>query len=226
MAIECRLHPETELPDAALLARLEKLAASLVSDVFGRWAGSTGLLPVAAVKPGQVVVGPVFTVRTRPGDNLVVHKALDLARPGEILAVDAGGSCERAILGGLMGSYAKKRGIAALVVDGAVRDKSDLDRIGLPVFAAGLNHLGPYKDGPGDLRGRISLGGISVSDGDIIVGDEDGIAVIPRERLEEIVELAEAKFDAEAAEAAAIEAGTWNRQWVDNALSIVTVPRS
>ena len=226
MAIECRVHPETELPDPHLLARLEKLAASLVSDVFGRWAGSTGLTPVAAMKPGHVVVGPAFTVRTRPGDNLVVHKALDLARPGEILVIDAGGSLERAILGGLMGAYATKRGIAALVVDGAVRDKSDLDRLSPPVFARGLNHLGPYKDGPGDLRGRVSIGGVSVSDGDIIVGDDDGIAVIPRERADEIVALAEATAAAAAAEAAAIEAGTWNREWVDAALALTTVPRA
>ncbi len=224
MAIECRLHPETELPDAALLARLEKLAASLVSDVFGRWAGSTGLVPVAALKPGQVVVGPAFTVRTRPGDNLVIHKALDLARPGEFLVIDAGGGRGRALLGGLMGQYATARGVGALIVDGAVRDKSDLDRLSPPVFATGLNHLGPYKDGPGELRGRVSIGGVSVADGDIIVGDEDGIAVIPRERLEEIVTLAEAKAEAEAAEAAAITAGTWNRDWVDNSLTIVEVP--
>jgi len=211
------------MPAPDLLARLETLAASLVSDVFGRWAGTTGLAPVAALKPGQVVVGPAFTVRTRPGDNLVIHKALDLARPGEILVIDAGGGRERALLGGLMGQYAMARGIAALVVDGAVRDKSDLDRLSPPVFATGLNHLGPYKDGPGELRGKVSIGGVSVSDGDIIVGDEDGIAVIPRDRLEEIVELAEAKAEAEAAEAAAISAGTWDRRWVDAALTVVTV---
>src|SRR5699024_2355042 len=126
---------------------------SLISDVSGRWAGAPGLLPVAAVPAGHVVAGPAFTVRTRPGDNLVVHKALDVARPGEVLVIAAGGAQDRAILGGLMGRYAAERGIAALVIDGAVRDRSDLDRFAPPVFAAGISHLGPYKDGPGELRG-------------------------------------------------------------------------
>lgn len=220
MATECLLHPATDLPDANLLRRLEALASSLVSDVFGRWAGATGVLPVAALAPGQVVAGPALTVRTRPGDNLVVHKALDIARPGEILVIDAGGQPDRAILGGLMGQYARTRGIAALVVDGVVRDKSDLDALAPPVFALGLSHLGPYKDGPGELRGPVSLGGVSVADGDLVVGDEDGIAVIPRARAEEIVAAAERKHAAEAAEAEAITAGTWGRSWIDEALHV------
>src|SRR5699024_5037864 len=126
-----------------------------------------------------------------------VHKALDVARPGEVLVIAAGGAQDRAILGGLMGRYAAERGIAALVIDGAVRDRSDLDRFAPPVFAAGISHLGPYKDGPGELRGSVALAGVAVSDGDLIIGDEDGIAVIPRAMAEEIVELAERKAEAE-----------------------------
>lgn len=224
MAVDCLLHPESPMPEPELLGRIERLAASLVSDVFGRWAGSTGIMPVAALPPGRVLAGPAFTVRTRPGDNLVVHKALDLARPGEVLVIAAGGGRDRALLGGLMGQYAASRGIVALVVDGAVRDKSDLDRLSPPVFATGLSHLGPYKDGPGELRGPVSIGGLAVEDGDIVVGDEDGIAVIPRARAEEIVALAEQKAAAEAAEAAAISEGRWDRSWIDAALRIVAAP--
>lgn len=220
MSVECFLYPESALPEPELLTRLEKLASSLVSDVSGRWAGAEGLQPIAGLAPGQIVVGPAFTVRTRPGDNLVVHKALDLARPGEVLVIAAGGSTDRAILGGLMGQYAKDRGIAALVVDGAVRDGSDLDRLAPPVFAAGISHLGPYKDGPGELRGPVALSGVAVLDGDIVVGDEDGIAIIPRARLEEIVELAEGKLAAETAEFEAISAGSWDRSWIDKGLTI------
>jgi len=222
MAVECFIYQESDLPDAALLARLEKLASSLVSDVSGRWAGAGGLLPVAGLAPGQIVVGPAFTVRTRPGDNLVVHKALDLARPGEVLVIAAGGATDRAILGGLMGEYAKERGIAALVVDGAVRDGSDLDRLAPPVFAAGISHLGPYKDGPGELRGPVALSGVAVLDGDIVVGDEDGIAIIPRARLEEIVLLAEEKLAAEIAESEAISGGIWDRSWIDEKMLMRT----
>lgn len=224
MPIECRIHAATVLPSSELITRLERLAASLVSDVFGRWAGAPGLLPVAGLRPGQVVAGPALTVRTRPGDNLVVHKALDLARPGEVLVVAAGGQTDRAILGGLMGEYALARGIVALVVDGAVRDRTVLDESAPPVFAAGLCHLGPYKDGPGELRGPVTIASLVVHDGDIVVGDEDGVAVIPRDRLEEVVTAAEEKDAAELAEFAAIASGTWDRSWVDAALRMVEVP--
>jgi regulator of RNase E activity RraA len=220
MAVDCLLHPSSPLPASALVERLTRLATSLVSDVFGRWAGAPGLLPVAGLRPGQVIAGPAFTVRTRPGDNLVVHKALDIARPGEILVVAAGGATDRAILGGLMAQYASRQGIAAIVIDGAVRDRSVLDKIACPVFAAGVSHLGPYKDGPGELRGPVSIAGLVVSDGDLIVGDEDGVAVIPRERAEDIIGAAEAKRDAEEAETAAISAGTWDRSWIDTALRV------
>ena len=183
MVSDCRVHPVKPLPDRDVLRRLETLASSLVSDVSGRWAGAPGLLPVSGLAAGQVVAGPALTVRTRPGDNLVVHKALDLARAGEVLVVAAGGHTDRAVLGGLMGQYAATRGLAALVVDGAVRDRSALARWAPPVFAAGISHLGPYKDGPGELRGTVAVAGLVVTDGDLVVADEDGIAVIPRGRL-------------------------------------------
>jgi regulator of RNase E activity RraA len=218
--VDCLLHPSTPLPPPTLVERLERLATSLVSDVFGRWAGAPGLLPRTGLKPGQVVAGPALTVRTRPGDNLVVHKALDIARPGEVLVVAAGGATDRAILGGLMGQYCSRQQFAAIVVDGAVRDRSDLDRLAPPVFAAGISHLGPYKDGPGELRGTVSIAGLAVSDGDLVLGDEDGVAVIPRGRAEEIVAAAEAKREAEERESAEIDAGTWDRSWIDAALRV------
>lgn len=224
MPVDCPIHPAAPLPPSELIDRLRKLATSLVSDVFGRWAGAPGLLPVAGLAPGQVVAGPALTVRTRPGDNLVVHKALDLARPGEVLVVAGGGQTDRAVLGGLMGQYASTRGLAALVVDGAVRDRSDLAALAPPVFAAGVSHLGPYKDGPGELRGPVALAGVAVADGDLVIGDEDGIAVIPRGRADEIVALAEEKRSAEEAESKAIANGTWDRGWIDAALRLVELP--
>jgi len=220
LPVDCPLHPETPLPGPGLVKRLQALATSLVSDVSGRLPGATGLLPVNPLEPGQVVVGAALTVRTRPGDNLAVHKALDLARPGEFLVVDAGGSVERAILGGLMGHYATTRGLVGIAVDGAVRDRSDLQRLAPPVFARGLDHRGPYKDGPGELRGPVSIGGLPVANGDLVVADEDGLTIVPRSRAEEITAAAEAKARAEEAEYAAIAAGTWDRSWIDAALSV------
>lgn len=218
MTTEFVLHPPHDMPPPSMIERLEHLQASLVSDVFDRWSGAVGLGPIAGLRPGQVVAGAAFTVRTRPGDNLVVHKSLDLVRPGEVLVVAAGGHVDRAIIGGLMGQYATKQGVAALVIDGAVRDRSDLDDSAPPVFAAGLCHLGPYKDGPGELRGPVSVGGIVVHDGDLIIGDEDGIAVIPRDRAADVIAAAEAKQAAELKESQAIAAGTWDRRWLDDLL--------
>jgi regulator of RNase E activity RraA len=220
MVSHCRVHPAKPLPGPDVIRRLEALASALVSDVSGRWAGAPGLLPVSGLRAGQVVAGAALTVRTRPGDNLVVHKALDLARTGEVLVVAAGGHTDRAVLGGLMGQYAATRGLSALVVDGAVRDRSALARSAPPVFAAGISHLGPYKDGPGELRGTVALAGLPVSDGDLVVGDEDGIAVIPRDRCAELLAAAEAKRAAEEAETRAIASGTWDRSWLDAALRL------
>lgn len=214
-AAECMLHPATAMPDARVVERLQQLQTSLISDVFDRWSGALDLLPTTGLRPGQVVAGPAFTVRTRPGDNLVVHKALDLARPGEVLVVAAGGHRDRAIIGGLMGHYAASQGIAALIIDGAIRDKSALNREAPPVFSAGVCQLGPYKDGPGELRAPVSMGGVVVKDGDMAIGDEDGVTFIPRNRLEEILRAAEDKRTAEIAEAAAIAAGSWTRDWVE-----------
>lgn len=218
------IHPESPMPPDDVVARFGALASSLVSDVFDRWSG-TGILPVAGLEPGQVVAGPACTVRTRPGDNLAVHKALDIARPGEVLVVEAGGAVDRAILGALMGFYAKQRGLAALVVDGAVRDRSDLEEKAPPVFARGVCQLGPYKDGPGELRCPVSIGGLVVNDGDLIVADEDGVTAVPRARMEEILDLSEAKAADEAQQFAAIARGEWDRSWVDATLEPIELER-
>jgi regulator of RNase E activity RraA len=226
LPVDCRVREALPLPSQALVDRLRALSTSLVSDVFGRWAGAPGLGAVAGLADRQVVVGPAMTVRTRPGDNLVVHKALDLIRPGEVLVVAAGGATDRAILGGLMGQYAATKGVAALIVDGAVRDVSDLSRLAPPVFAAGISHLGPYKDGPGDIRGPVSLAGLAVEDGDLVIADEDGVAIIPRARFESILSQAEDKQRAEQFESDAIGRGVWDRSWIDRALNVIEVPVS
>lgn len=204
------------LPDSQLVDRLRSLQSALVSDAMGRVRGATGIVPVSGLSPGQIVAGPALTVRTRPGDNLAVHAALDLARAGEVLVVAAGGGLDRAVLGGLMGEYASVRGLVGIVVDGVVRDRSELARTAPPVFARGVNHLGPYKSGPGELRGHVVVGGLTVHDGDLVVCDEDGITAIPRHDALRIVEAAEQIGAAEAATSAAIRTGTWHRAWLQS----------
>ena len=151
-------------------------------------------------------------------DNLVVHRALDLAEPGDVLVVDSGGFLERAILGEIMGRYAVTRELAALVVDGAVRDAEGLAAGPMPVFALGINHLGPYKDGPGEIHGPVQVGGM-VRDGDVVVGDGDGVVVIPHERAAEVVARGQAGLRDEEEQFAQIAEGTLDRAWVLNSLT-------
>jgi regulator of RNase E activity RraA len=220
MPVPCVVHPPGPAPSKDVVTRFGALSTSLVSDSFGRWAGAPGIMPVAGLSAGQVVVGPALTVRTRPGDNLVVHKAVDLARPGEVLVVAAGGGTDRAILGGLLGAYAATKGLVALIVDGAVRDVTELGAAAPPVFATGVCHLGPYKDGPGEIRGPVSIAGLTVHDGDLVVADEDGVAVVPAAMALEVAAGAEQKARSEESERAAIAAGTWDRSWLDSALEL------
>lgn len=188
-----------------------------------RFGGAAGLAPVtssAASRKAVHLVGRALTVQTRPGDNLVVHKAADLAMPGEVLVIDAGGQTDRAIVGGLLATYAQNRGLAGIVLDGAVRDLSELAELDIPIFARGVSHLGPYKDGPGLIRGNIAVGGTAVSHGDLVVGDEDGIVFVPRHRAADVITAAEAVVERERIITLAINDDSWDRSWVDAGLTV------
>jgi regulator of RNase E activity RraA len=220
----CALYPASALPSKDLVDRLSRLATSVVADAVNLDVGPSGLRAVAGLGSGQVVAGAAFTVRTSPGDNLVVHKALDIARPGEVLVVAAGGATDRATIGGLIGEYALRKGLVALVVDGAVRDVSELRSAALPIFALGVSPRGPSKIGSGALRCPVLVAGCPINDGDLIVGDADGVAVVPRARIEAVVAAAEANAEAEARARREIAFGTWERPWVDARLRLDEVP--
>ncbi len=214
----CRLHPSGPRPDPALLEHARDLPTSILSDSQERLGGVRGLHWVPGGRWPRVA-GPALTVRTRPGDNLVVHRALDLAEPGDVLVVDAGGFTERAILGEIMGRYAVTRGLAAIVVDGAVRDAEGLAEGPIPVFALAINHLGPYKDGPGEIHGPVQVGGTVVRSGDVVVGDGDGLVVLAHERAAEVVAIGQGRLASEEEQFAQIAAGTLDRSWVLAALA-------
>jgi regulator of RNase E activity RraA len=218
----CRLHPPGPRPQPGLLGECRGLPTSILSDSMDRVGGLRGVHRVPGASWPRVA-GPALTVRTRPGDNLVVHRALDLAEPGDVLVVDAGGSLERAVLGEIMARYAAARGLGAIVVDGAVRDAEGLAAGPVPVFALGINHLGPYKDGPGEIHGPVTVGGTVVRSGDVVVGDGDGVVVVPQERLAEVVGLGKERLASEDEQFAQIAAGTFDRSWVTRALAEVHV---
>jgi len=206
---------------AALVATAKLFQASILADVAGR-RGTLGgrIQPLART---MKVAGPAFTVEVRPGDNLMIHAALALAQPGDVIVVDGKGDLSCALTGALMAAHAQKAGIAGFVIDGAVRDTEECARGSFPIFAAGANPNGPLKGAAGRINWPVSLAGTSVNPGDLIVGDADGVVVVPGELAAAIVGGAQAKVDAEAERMKAIGRGDVAQAWVEDSLRSVGV---
>jgi regulator of RNase E activity RraA len=211
-----RIKKTWERIDPALVEAFRPLPVANVSDSMWRMdSGGGNLHPMH--RDGKLA-GPAFTVRMRPGDNLLLHKAIDMAQPGDVIVCDAGGDVTNSLFGELMLSHAIKRGVAGFVLNGAVRDADALYERNLPVYAAGVTHRGPYKDGPGEIGFAIGLGGMVIQPGDLMLGDADGVLAVPRATAAEILERTRAKLQAEEKQMAAIENGSVDRAWVDKAL--------
>lgn len=165
------------------------------------------------------ILGPACTVRVFPGDNLMVHKSLDVAKPGDIIVVDAAGSSTNAVLGDLVAAKARHRGIAGFVVDGYMRDLPGVLAVELPVFARGVTPIGPLHRGPGEVNFPIQCGGVVVHPGDIIVGDMNGVVVIPQKLALELLHRLQQQRSAEAAYVASVHRGEFSNQWVDDLLN-------
>lgn len=164
-------------PDKALLEGFRNAPTSIISDNLARLPGAVGLRPFH--RSGQLL-GTAFTVRTRPGDNLAIHKALELVGPGDVIVVDGGGDETRALVGEIMKNIAQWKGAAGYVIDGAIRDADAFAAGDFPCFARAAIHRGPYKNGPGEINVPVSVGGMVVSPGDIVVGDLDGVVAFPQ----------------------------------------------
>lgn len=190
------------------------LPVANVSDCMSRLTGGgPRLRPYHAE---GVLSGPAFTVKTRPGDNLMVHKALDIASPGDVVVVDAGGDLTNSIVGEIMITYAMKRGLAGLVINGSIRDSDAVRQMSFPVFAAGVTHRGPMKSGPGEIGRKIAFDGMVIEPGDLIIGDGDGVLCIAFDEVEEVYQAAVAKNNAENKVLADLQAGgSMDRAWVD-----------
>ncbi len=187
-----------------------------VSDCMTRMtAGGPRLRPM---HKGGKLAGPALTVKSRPGDNLMIHKALTMAQPGDVIVVDAGGDLTTALVGELMLSHAIQIGVAGVVINGAVRDSAWIRAHDFPVFAAGVTHRGPYKDGPGEINVPVALDGMVIEPGDLVLGDDDGLLCVPFAEVESVHAAASAKAAAEARQMANIEAGTHDASWVDATL--------
>jgi len=181
--------PQHTRPPKRLVERFRGVPAATIGDAQERlWVLDGGIGPMWA---GAACLGPALPIYTRAGDNLAVHAALDMARPGDVLVVNGQGDRTRALVGAQLVARAHRAGLAGLVIDGAVRDVDESAAIGLPVFARVATPAGPYKHGPAEIGFPVACGGVVCSPGDIVCGDADGVAIVPRERAERVADSVE-----------------------------------
>lgn len=189
-----RIITEIDRPSRELVEQFRGIPSSNINDMMNRlFCMHEYIRPLNK----QPLLGTAVTVRAPMGDNLFFHKALDVAQPGDVIVVDGGSAMNRSLAGEIMFTYAWKKGIAGIVVDGCVRDLDGIEDIGIPIYAKGVTPQGPYKNGPGEINFPIACGGQVINPGDILVGDADGIVVIKPEDAEEILELAKHKLEVE-----------------------------
>ena len=206
-----------ERVDADIVRKASVYAASILADVAGRRGALSGR--IAPLSPSVRFCGPALTVELRPGDNLMIHAALALAKPGDVILVDGKGDLTSALMGEIMTQQCIALGIVAVVIDGAVRDSEAIRSLGFPMYAAGLNPNGPTKSASGRVNHPISIGGVTVHPGDLVVGDADGVVVVERVKAASLLALAEEKLAAESKRIADIRSRKALRPgWLSGAL--------
>ena len=210
-----RILPAPPRLPASLVEQFRGIASPNIADSMGRF----NFMDAGIVsRSGIAVCGPALTVNCRPADNLMVHKALQLAERGDVVVVATGGNTVSAVFGGLMCEAASAKGIGGIVVDGALRDVEDLTRLKFPAFSRALCPGGCDKDGPGEINVPISCGHAVVCPGDLIVGDADGVVVVPHAQAAEVLELVKQLIDRERGRVKEIQSGGLFRPDVDDTL--------
>ena len=210
-----RVRMECARADKEVVAALGTFETPDISDLMNRlYTMRSEIRPMTG--PTLPILGTAITVKTYPGDNLMVHKALDVAQPGDVIVIDTGGAIRGAVLGDLVSAKARHRGIGGFVVDGLIRDLPGiLELKDFPVYARGITPVGPLHRGPGEINYPVSVGGIVVQPGDVIVGDLNGVVVVPRDSAAEILQRLQDHSEANAAYTAAVARGEFSNAWVD-----------
>lgn len=203
--------PMPPLAQASVVAAFRSVVTPHISDNLQRLAGIGGLRRFHA--RGKLV-GTAVTVKTRPGDNLAIYKALMEMQPGHVLVVDGGGDLDNALIGELILLYAQQRGCAGFVVDGAIRDSAAFHCADVPCYARGVSHRGPYKNGPGEINVPVTVGGQVVHPGEIVVGDEDGVVSFPVADAQRLLDAAAASAAKEAVIREEIATGRVEQSWL------------
>jgi len=208
---------DVERVSADVVKKASKFQAAILADVAGRRGTMNGR--IAPIAPEMKLAGPAYTVEVRGGDNLMIHTAITLAKPGDILVIDGKADRTCALMGAIMINACKALKLGGVVMDGAARDTLELRDLGFPVFCVGANPNGPTKFIPGRINHPISCGGISVNPGDLIVGDADGVVVVERDKAASLLDAAQKKVDDETARIAGIQQGKGLKpKWLDESL--------
>lgn len=211
-----RIFTKVNRPDPKLVEGFHNIPVANIADMMNR----TKVMDARIKKINKNnLLGPAFTVKVRSDDNLMAHKAISMAQPGDIIVIDAEGKLDNAIIGEQMVRTAIQRKLGGIVVDGAIRDSDYLAKqTDIPVYAAGITPAGPYKDGPGEINTPISVGGVVVRPGDILVGDDDGVVVIEPQSAQYVLEQSMKKNAGEAKLIEQITNGSRDYSWIDKAL--------
>ncbi len=219
MNIGFRVYTERNLPPREVIEGFGTLPAANVADCMNRLSALHSSIKLMGPRFAGSMVGVALTVKTRPGDNLMLHKALNMAMPGDVMVVSNGGDRSQSLMGEIMFTYGKFKKMAGFVFDGPIRDVDALEKLGIPVYATGSTPGGPFKQGPGEVNVPIACGNIHVNPGDIILGDSDGVVVIPRRDAAALLEKARRFSAGDQAKVDAALQGTLDRSWVDKSLA-------
>jgi len=220
MAIGNRVYLKRKETNYELCEKLARLPASNVADQMSRSCAMNPRIRLMSNPAREGICGPALTVKARAGDNLMLHKALNMAKEGDVIVVSNEEDDTRALMGELMVTYAfHVKKIAALIVDGPIRDIASIGKMDAFVYATGTTPGGPYKEGPGEVNVPVSCGGVSVNPGDYILADADGVIVIPWKDAEKAYELGLAVHAAEEVKLAKTMDKTIDRSWVERTLA-------
>ncbi|HDC2123859.1 TPA: RraA family protein [Salmonella enterica] len=214
-----RVYMQRVLPNPELITAFKAIPAANIADCMGRLSAMNSTIRLQSAPLKNNMVGVALTVKVRAGDNLMVHKALNMLMPDDVLVVSNDGGNSQALMGEIMITYAQQRQVSGIVLDGPVRDLYSIQGMDFPVYATGSTPAGPYKDGPGEVNVPISCGGMQVNPGDIIVGDGDGVIVIPRQDAEALLSEAQKYQLFDNKKLLATQSGNVDRSWVDKELA-------
>ena len=220
MSVGKRVFLQRKIASKEVMSQLGEIPAANIADVMERSCAMNPRVKLVSNPQKPVMVGPALTVKVRSGDNLALHAAMNIAQEGDVIVVSNEGDNTRALMGEIMMTYLYNyKKIAGIILDGPIRDIDEISKWDFHVYATGTTPGGPYKEGPGEVNVPISCGEISVSPGDIVVADRDGVIIVPRNDAEVILVDAKKVQENDAKKVLASKTGSANREWVTKLLN-------